>query len=471
MTTPTSDADKPYAQRIDQRRDALDISHEDLALKAHLALSMMNDILSGDVVPRRDPHVRICQTLNFTPEETDQLNELRAAERAARRAAKHAARRASQPSPSLSRRKSQPSAATKITLLTSGSTAGPEEPSPSPGIPEPPERLTTRPDNGQHTWKDETETLDHVPVEQTQTHHATQDPQQSALNPSTTSRATDSAPMTEHQSIANRTTDVAERHEIHGPPPPTAAPQPRRFPQWRLATRKRLLIVLGALAAAAQAVCILTVIVAGGLVVVHMSPMPVATHRMEAAATTYRAVIPGLGCDYGGADWRNGTATQMVCLDNWGVVAGTIRGQTFAQELFHLPGGTLRLQRLRVDVEIGQLARDACGGLQYQMDVTTAYHYAVAVCQDGSVVVLLLDTAGDNKIRVSLPGARVAPASVYHLTLKIADGIQTVTVNGQPIPLAMNAVAGACNFISLATSNNAGGVVHAAFANFALSSI
>jgi len=160
----------------------------------------------------------------------------------------------------------------------------------------------------------------------------------------------------------------------------------------------------------------------------------------------------------------------MMCLGDWGVVAGTARGQTFAQELFHPPGGTLQLQRVRLDVDIRLLARSTCGGLQYQMDVTTAYHYAVAVCQDGSVVVLLLDTVGLHMIPVSLPGARVAPASVYRLTLTIANGIQTVVVNGQPIPLTTNAVTGACDFISLATSSNAGGVVRAAFPNFALSS-
>lgn len=105
--------------------------------------------------------------------------------------------------------------------------------------------------------------------------------------------------------------------------------------------------------------------------------------------------------------------------------------------------------------------------------VTTVPHlilYDVSVCHDGSVVVLLVDTAGRNMIRLSLPTARVAPASVYHLTLTIANSIQTVAVNGQLIPLTTNTVTGACDFISLATSTTAGGVVHAAFANFALSS-
>ncbi len=73
-------------------------------------------------------------------------------------------------------------------------------------------------------------------------------------------------------------------------------------------------------------------------------------------------------------------------------------------------------------------------------------------------------------IRLSLPAVGVVSASVYHLTVTIADGIQTVAVSGQPIPLTTKTVAGACDFISLATSTIAGGVLRAAFANFAASS-
>jgi uncharacterized Zn-binding protein involved in type VI secretion len=258
--------------------------------------------------------------------------------------------------------------------------------------------------------------------------------------------------------------------------PPAAQPQ-SRLPQ-RLLGRggRRTQNSVISLIAAARAVLtlmtvVMTIMITVWFVVPRVRLLLVEMHPMQAAAFTYRAATPGTPCDHGGMAWKNGTATQMVCLSESGVVTGTTQGQTFAQELFHPPGGTLPMQRVRIDVDISQLARRACGGLQYQMTDTTAYHYAIAVCQDGSVVVLLLDTAGQNGIRLNLPTARVAPASVYHLTLTIANGNQTVTINGQPIPLTSKTVAGACDFISLATSANAGGDVHAAFANFAITSL
>jgi uncharacterized Zn-binding protein involved in type VI secretion/DNA-binding XRE family transcriptional regulator len=460
MTTPTnSDAAVTvtvtftYALRIDARRDALGLSHEDLAHKAQLSPSTTKDILTGDFVPPLDAHIRLCRALQFTPKQVRDLNNLRAAERAKGRADRRAAKSASQPSPS--RPRSQPTATPTPTPRASSSAAGPEEPGPSTSGSDLSDLSATRPDHGQNNGEDEAETIDHVPFEQTETRSATPDPE-SAARPSSTPAATDSAPVFEHQIIGNRTTNAAERHEIHGPPPPAATTH-RQPPQWQLATRTRLLIVLGGL-------------IVAGLVLLHVIPMPPAMHPMQAATITYRAAVPGLGCDHSGATWKNGTATRMVCLGNGGMVAGTTRGQTFAQELFQPPGGTLSLQRFRLDVAIA-LVRSMCGGVQYQMDVTTAYHYDVSVCQDGSVVVLLVDTAGDNMIRLSLPAARVAPASDYHLTVTIANGIQTVAINGQPIPLTTKTVAGACDFISLATSTNAGGVVHAAFANFALSSL
>ena len=223
-------------------------------------------------------------------------------------------------------------------------------------------------------------------------------------------------------------------------PPPSSSlpPQPPNTAQGSRPTSAARVITMRTLLFVIVAVFAVIGLVASALVVWHAPPWPATqTQPLRTTETTYRTAIPGLRCDHGGATWENGTATRMECLGEWGVVAGTTRGQTFAQELFHTPGGTLRLNRLRLDVAIGQLVRSMCGGVQYQMDVTTAYHYDLSVCQDGSVVVLLLDTAGQNMIRLSLPGARVAPASVYHLTLTIADGTQTVTVNGQPIPLTI----------------------------------
>jgi hypothetical protein len=187
---------------------------------------------------------------------------------------------------------------------------------------------------------------------------------------------------------------------------------------------------------------------------------------VQTAGTPYRATVPGQPCDHGGATWVNDTDAHATCSDGWLALTGTKKGQTFAQELFYPPSGGPSLTRYLINVAVSQLAAGSCAGLQYQLSDVTPHHYSVAVCQDGSVAIVLLDTSGTHATLLSPYGEHVAPASIYHVSLAFTAGVQAVTINGQALPLITNRVAGTCDFISLATSNNSALGVHAAFADF-----